>query len=157
MRKAAKNAVNRGRPKRAPDQNLTVHTTLRLPADMHARLGGTTGERGVAQEIRRRLEASFERDANSEIATLTGPMEDAAAMVTEYFGDWRADPFAFQVLSAATALIFEKSKPAGSAVAKFNPGSLADVMFAANDPPEKIGEMIGAMALRQSRAKEGTS
>jgi hypothetical protein len=157
MRKVTENTVNRGRPKRAPDQNLTVHTTLRLPADMHQRLGGTNGDRGVAQEIRRRLEESFARDAHSEVATLTAPMEDAAAMVTEYFGNWRADPFAFQVLSAAAALIFEKSKPAGAAVAKFNPGSLADVMFGANDPPEKIGEMIGAMALRQSRAKEGMS
>ena len=135
------------------DDKLTIHTTFRLPRDLHERLTKVSGDRGIGEEIRRRLEKSFDAEGNEYARVLTEGISETVSLTGQFFGDWRKDAFAFQVLKAAVNLILERARPTGEPTPNFKPDSLADMMFKATDTPENIGAMIGGMALHQTTGR----
>ncbi len=50
--------------KRQKDDNM-IQSAVRLPQSLHQRLKKAGGERGMGEEIRRRLEASFDVEAKA--------------------------------------------------------------------------------------------
>lgn len=134
----------------ASDDGLTLHTTFRLPRELHDRLTEASGDKGIGDEIRRRLEASFESEANSQARDLTMPIAEVAALVREFFGDWQKDAFAYAVLMNAIEAILRQIKPpAGEAKLKFNPDSIADLIFTHMRSPNEMGVTVAGMALHK--------
>jgi len=147
--------VKKDKPRSSEAENLTIHTTFRVPKELHDKLTAVAGRRGIGEEIRRRLEASFECEARQAEGSVE-ELQRAAAMVMGYFGNWRNDPFAHAVFSQAAKLILEKTRPKGEAIPKPdpNPDNLADVLFDLTEPPEKIGGTIAGFAIRDAAEKK---
>ena len=132
---------------------LTAQTAIRLPPEMLERLRKAAGGRGVGEEIRRRLEASFAVEATAQ-ADLMVPITEAADLTKEFFGDWRQDAFAFFVLKSAIGTILDRHKPSGTAKLKFNPDSIADVIFGVSDTAEQAGTTLAGIVLHNLSKKE---
>jgi hypothetical protein len=130
------------------DGRLMVHTTFRLPRALHERLTKASGDRGIGEEIRRRLEVSFDKEGGSlQTRQLMDAIAQIAADTTEYFGAWHADAFAFQAFIAAVGMLLTHYQPKGDPAKKMNPNSLADVMFRENDTAQDIGQDIARLVL----------
>jgi hypothetical protein len=119
---------------------------VRLPRELQDRLRRAGGERGIGEEIRRRLEASFEVEkapANPKTRNLliaTGFVAEKAAM---YFGDWSEDPFAFEILKAGVNLWLIANQPKGEPIMKPNPNREPfDSFFDPSSTPENIARSI---------------
>ena len=86
------------RPKPADDM---VQSAIRLPRTLHERLKKAGGDRGMGEEVRRRLEASFAAERSPTDAK-TRELLDAIAFCAEEmsrdFGPWSEEPYAFAVL-----------------------------------------------------------
>ena len=53
-----------------------VQTAVRLPQSLRDRLSNAGGERGLGEEIRRRLEASFDAEAEASVDPKTSELLD---------------------------------------------------------------------------------
>jgi hypothetical protein len=109
--------------KRLVDQG--VQTSLRLPRDLYDRLRDAGGDKGIGEEIRRRLEASFRdgpaapRDerfvdlltALAHVAAGAGRMYPAKRV--EYQGNEVEDISAQIVFEAATSVLLDAFRPEG--------------------------------------------
>ena len=71
--------------KRKDDDEL-IQTAVRLPQSLHERLKKAGGERGMGEEIRRRLEASFAADQSAR--ELLDAISAVAEETTNYY--WSA-------------------------------------------------------------------
>ena len=60
-----------------------VQTALWLPRDMHEKLKEAGGERGLGEEIRRRLEAAFDAAATPRMGTVA--VRDQIEVISEMF------------------------------------------------------------------------
>lgn len=58
--------MKRGRP-RLPEEERSHQTAIRLPMELMDRLRKSSGPRGVNEEIRRRLEHSYQIDEVAEV------------------------------------------------------------------------------------------
>jgi hypothetical protein len=114
-------------------------TSVRLPRDLHKRLAQASGERGVGEEIRRRLEASFTRDpAIAEF--LEGAAEAASTLALDADGGPSADAWSFQTFKAVLDALAEKLRPKDEAKAthhvfdekKDEPATAARIIIGAN-------------------------
>ena len=101
-------------------QNMT-QTALWLPHNMHKRLREAGGERGMGEEIRERLQASFNaEDAENKPSGVPWETEEllrevsfCAEQVSNHFGSWFKDAFAFQVLKASVETLLNQYRPEG--------------------------------------------
>jgi hypothetical protein len=128
--------------KRKNDDEM-VQTAVRLPQSLRDRLSKAGGERGLGEEIRRRLEASFEA-AKAPADPNTPELLDAIAFCAEEIArelrPWSADAFAFRVLKEAISLLLADFEPEGEAVPPPNPDSVLIFLFD-DEPlvkPEKV-------------------
>jgi len=76
-----------------------VQTALWLPREMHDQLKKKAGERGLGEEIRRRLRVSFEVDEPPD--KTTDILISAINQLAVELGPWYANSFSFEVFKAA--------------------------------------------------------
>ncbi len=140
-----------------------IQSAVRLPRDLHEHLKQAGGERGLGEEIRKRLEKSFEtkktpEDPNRQKLLLAvGFIATKAGM---YFGDWSEDRFSFDVLKAGVDLWLTANQPKGEPVMKPNPNREPfDSFFDPSSTPENIARSILANLtwLREERAGGASS
>jgi hypothetical protein len=117
---------------------------IRLPADMLDRLRTAGGSAGIAEEIRRRLEASFAADAS-------GPKGRALiAQISRVAGHslisdaWRDDPHAFAAVREAVLWVLAGFEPSGDPATSPH----------AKKIHELFGSKIGAKALGRMLAMQ---
>jgi phytoene/squalene synthetase len=124
-----------------------VQTSLRLPEELRDRLAAASAAegRGIGEEIRRRLEASFGSAPASE-DTKTGNLlrviARAAAILDEHWSAWHADAGAFAVFHAAIEDVLMRQQPDNSgAVPKTDRGAS---LF--HGDPERAGGVLAFTA-----------
>lgn len=130
--------------KRKNDQEM-VQTAVRLPQSLRDRLSDAGGERGLGEEIRRRLEASFEAKkapADPETLDLLDAISAFTEETTEYYGRWSENAFAFEVLKACVNMLWSYYQPKGEPTAHPNPDSAADLLYGPDHSPKDISRTI---------------
>jgi hypothetical protein len=139
------------------DGGLTIHTTFRVPRELHERLKKAAAEvegRGIGDEIRRRLDASFAPSPSVDPTTndLMGAIAEIAADVWKfYYHPWHADPFAFVVFKKAVDLLLVSHQPKGDPVPNLKPDSYAELLWGPEHSPENIASTFVFKAMPQAR------
>jgi hypothetical protein len=141
--------------------NTMVQSAVWLPRDLHQRLKRTGGKRGMGEEIRRRLEESFEAEkpaANPKTQELLDAIAFVVGKTDFYYGNWSEDAFAFEVLRACVDLLLTAYQPKGEAAPRAipKPDTVAALFFGDNESPKDIGRYIigELMHARSERARE---
>ena len=128
--------------KRKNDDEM-VQTAVRLPQSLRDRLSKAGGDRGLGEEIRTRLEASFEA-AKAPADPRTPELLDAIASCAEEIArdlrPWSADPYAFAVLKQTMSMVLAGFEPEGEAVPHANPNS--PLIFLFDDEPSPKPEKV---------------
>src|SRR5262245_39950571 len=127
--------------KRKNDDGM-VQSALRLPAALRDRLKEAGGERGMGEEIRRRLEASFKDERphrDPETRELLDAISSFAEDVAMYYGNWSKDAFAFKLLKMCVDKLLEHYEPQGTAVPNLA-DDLAEDLFGPKHSVEDISE-----------------
>lgn len=104
----------------------------------------------VTEELRRRLETSFDRERiDPALIELQGSIVRLAGMIELDLGEtesgadpWQTDPTCFAAFAAGVQSLIEHYKPAGEAVSR--PGVLLP-----KDDPETIGRTLARLVLRK--------
>jgi len=139
--------------KKAPDGPMQT-AIVRLPPEMvialkNAAEAAGRGERGMSEEIRRRLDASLRADNLRPSSRYVGALiTNLAESASDNFGYWGTDAFAYEVLVSAIRLFMEPMRPGGDAEPHFNPDGIADLLFDTSDTPETIARSLVAVALQ---------
>lgn len=118
-----------------------VQSAIRLPRSLHQRLKKAGGERGMGEEIRRRLEASFQAEkprTDAKMIYVLDAITSCAEQIAKDYGSWSQDPFAFEVLKGCVNLLLSRFKPDGDPVANPKPGSSAAFLFGPESKAEEI-------------------
>ena len=120
-----------------------VQTAVRLPRSLRDRLSKAGGEGGVGEEIRRRLEASFDAE-RSPTDPKAGELADAiifcADEIARELRPWSENPYAFAVLKETMSRLLADFEPKGDVVPPANPDSVLIFLFD-DEPlvkPEKV-------------------
>ena len=92
---------------RRPLDDRGVQTSLRLPRGLYDRLAEAAGDRGLGDEIRRRLQASLSR---GEVDWQTRKLADAVALVAMQTG-WRKSRRGFAAFRAALGELLAHVQP----------------------------------------------
>src|SRR5690242_19658051 len=90
----------------------TIQSAVRLPHSLHERLRKAGGERGMGEEIRQRLEASFAAEREDQkTRELVEAVSFCAGQVTSLFGSWFEDARAFEVLKGSVDALLSNYQP----------------------------------------------
>jgi hypothetical protein len=120
-------------------------SAVRLPKNLHDQLKKAGGERGMGEEIRRRLEASFQAEKDHADPTTRELLDAISAMAEEikdYYGPWSEDSFAFEVLKACVNMLWAYYQPKGEPTANPNPDSAADLLYGPDHSPKDVSRTI---------------
>jgi hypothetical protein len=122
-----------------------IQTALWLPREMHEQLKKEGGERGLGDEIRRRLQFSF--DAGPPDKT-TDELLDAINQTAIALDEpWYANRFVFDVFKAAIIELLSMCQPNGQA----EPEAITKLQTSFGDEkPETIGRILARLAVRAS-------
>jgi hypothetical protein len=134
-----------------------IQSAVRFPEGLHDRLKKAGGERGMGEEIRRRLEASFDAEkapADQRTAELLDAITAVANETTSYYGRWSENAFAYEVVKACVNILWSYYQPKGEPVAKPNSDSAADLLFGPDHSLKDISRTIvsGWISDRAKRA-----
>lgn len=122
-----------------------IQTALWLPREMHERLKKEGGERGLGDEIRRRLQFSF--DAEPPDKTTDELLDAINQIVIALDEPWYTNRFVFDVFKAAIIELLSKYQPNGQA----EPEAIAKLQTTFGDEkPETIGRILARLAVRAS-------
>jgi hypothetical protein len=122
-----------------------LQSAVRLPKSLHDRLKKAGGERGMGEEIRRRLEASFEAEKAPADPTTRELLDAISAMaeeIADFYGRWSDDAFAFEVLKDCVNMLWAYYQPKGEPRANPNPDSAADILFSPEPSPKEVSQAI---------------
>jgi len=131
---------------------------VRLPQELQERLRRAGGARGIGEEIRRRLEASFEAEKPpAKTRELVDAISYAAEETATYYGQWVEDAFAFEVLKACVDLLLRAYQPKGEVRPSPDHSEVAEIFFGPEHLPEDISRFIvrDLMRAREKIADEG--
>jgi hypothetical protein len=128
-------------------RNMT-QTALWLPRDMHEQLKKAGGERGLGEEIRRRLRMSFDEEdlrRNPTTRELLREIEQIALSMS-LDDQWYANRFAFDVFKAAINELISSHQPRSDA-----PGTVAKLqaVYGPDEKPETIGRILARVFISQ--------
>jgi len=127
-----------------------AQTTMRLPRDLYRRLKRAGGERGMGEEIRRRLEASFEPEStNQKTKELLQAIAFVADETDNNYGPWSESAFAFEVVKLCVDLLLVLDRPKGDAIA---PGDSTIGTLIYGDDPKEISRILVGDVVRERRA-----
>jgi hypothetical protein len=120
-----------------------AQTTFRLPQELYEKLIKSAGtNHPIGEEIRQRLEASFETkpiDAKTrQLLTLVAEVADA--MILD--GDWHDDLHLFRVFKEAMLVLLSRFQPTGASP------DAHYMMFSPDQPPEVAGRYYAGFAWR---------
>src|SRR5262249_587259 len=126
-----------------PETKNMVQTALWLPREMHDQLKKKAGERGLGEEIRRRLRVSFEvdkpPDKTKEI--LVCGINQVGVGVE---GPWYANSFSFEVFKAAIIELLSQCR----SIEQAGPEAVAKLQATfPNENPETLGRIFARIAL----------
>src|SRR5215831_14319817 len=119
-----------------------VQTALWLPREMHDQLKKKAGERGLGEEIRRRLRWSFEAEEPPDKTTdiLISAINQLAI---ELEGPWYANSFTFEVFKAAIIDLLSQCRSTEQA----GPEAIAKLQTSFPDEKtETIGRILARVA-----------
>jgi hypothetical protein len=141
-------------------EDETTQTAIRLPTDLYRRLKSAGGERGMAEQIRNRLEASFAAE-KTPANLATKELLDAIAFVADktdfYYGDrhsWSNNAFVFGVFKACVDFLLVNKRPAGGASPPSDSDTVASLLFADDISPEDIARDIVGELVREKKKRE---
>ena len=120
-------------------------SAVRLPKNLHDQLKKAGGERGMGEEIRRRLEASFQAEKDHADPTTRELLEAISRMADEaslFYGHWSEDAFAFEVLKECVNMLWAYYQPKGEPTANPNPDSAADILFSQEPSAKEVSQAI---------------
>ena len=125
-----------------------IQTALWLPRAVHERLKKDGGERGLGDEIRRRLRMSFDvEDARRDRTTreLLDEIEQVATTAS-FEEPWHANRFAFEVFKAAINALISSHEPSSDA-----PAIVAGLqkVYGPDAKPETIGRILAGVFISQ--------
>ena len=146
-------------PRQKAVGGLSVHTTLRIPRELHERLASAAGEdRNIGDEIRQRLELSFQRSDDPKTRELCASVAFMGVLAQSYFlHRWHEDPFTFQVFKIAIEKLLKGYyQPKGEPVWKMEPDSLAYDLWDETITPDEVANVIAApeiLKLREAGTK----
>ncbi len=151
-------------PTRSPQEKMD-QSAVRLPRSLKERLEKAGGKRGMGEEIRQRLEASFDAEGEPPSDQKTRELLDAvsfcAEQVTIHFGSWLEDVFAFQVLRGSVDALLNQYQPEGDPNhAKPNLTEIGEKTFGKNDEvrkrsPEELGRTLAQFWFLSKQIVEG--
>lgn len=134
-----------------------IQTALWLPREMHEHLKEGGGERGLGEEIRRRLQVSFgvEQRPRDELTGLLLDLIKQIALNISFDEPWWANRFATDVFKAAInellsdliSTIHPKSEPQPATMAKLQ------ARYGSDEKSETIGRIL-ARAVLAEHARE---
>ena len=121
-----------------------LQTALWLPRDMHEQLKKAGGERGLGDEIRRRLQYAL-AVAETPSDQITDEVLDQIKDITRDHRDWYADRFVFDVVKAAIEVLLSTHRP--SSEGKSETKARLQELYG-EQTPEAIGRMIAFIAIK---------
>jgi hypothetical protein len=133
------------------NQESMVQSAVRLPRDLHERLKNAGGDRGMGDEIRRRLEASFDAEEvpkNPTTRELINAISFSDEELIRDFGNWSKDPFAFEVFRTCVNMLLTHYQPKGEPIPTPNPDGLAEMLYAENPSAENVSRFLVGIWLR---------
>jgi hypothetical protein len=122
-----------------------IQTALWLPRAMHEQLKKTGGDRGLGDEIRRRLQASFDEE---QVDATTHELLDAIEQIERNLSldePWHTDRFTFEVFKAAINELLSHYQPSSEADA--GTVSKLQTMYGPEEKPETIGRILARIAI----------
>jgi len=122
-----------------------VQTAVRLPQSLRDRLSNAGGERGLGEEIRRRLEASFDAEAEASVDPKTSELLDEIkriALNMPLDEPWHADRDAYEVFEAAIKAVLSKYQPSNKAPAST---SRLHAMYGPDAKAETVGRILAGV------------
>lgn len=124
-----------GQPMKEQKRARGVHTAVVLPPDLLEHL--RRSDRGVSEEVRRRVALTFEQDALDAVTRelCTGLVDIAARLQVDYGKEWHASPDAYRAFVAAVVQRLTQYLPTPRT------GVGASDLLEPNDEPETIGRM----------------
>ena len=141
------------------NEDEATQTSIRLSQDLYARLKRAGAEHGIGEEIRRRLEASFEAEkppANPKTRELLDAIAYAVDETAALYGHWDSDAFAHQVLTASVNLLLKGSQPEGDAVPSPDISEFTDLFFGPEHSTHDISRFIVREVTRdRTKRQEG--
>jgi hypothetical protein len=130
--------------KRKMEEEMT-QSAVRLPRSLHDRLKKAGGKRGMGEEIRRRLEASFEAK-EAPVDPKTRDLLDAISFFNEemfyHLGSWSKEGFAFEVMKTCVDLLLTYYRPEGETKAPPATDSKAALLYGPDSSPEDISRLL---------------
>ena len=139
---------------RRPSGGRRLRTVQGDGRELLERLKRAGGKRGMGEQIRRRLEASFEAEraaGNPRVGELLNAICAAAEQIALFYGDCAEDAFAFDVLKGCIELLLAERRPKGEPVP--HPSERAKSFFEPGDSAKDISRII-VMSGQAKRAGE---
>jgi hypothetical protein len=129
-----------------------IQTALWLPRDMHEQLTKDAGERGLGDEIRRRLQVSFgvEQRPRDPVTDLLLDLINRIALTLSLDEEWWANRFAFEVFKTA---INELLSELISKIGLSEPQPGATTKLQTRYGPDAKSETIGRILARAAFAE----
>ena len=130
-----------------------IQTALWLPRDMHERLKNDGEERGLGDEIRRRLQVSFdvEQQPSDPVTNLLLDLIKRLALNLSRDEEWWANRFGFDVLKTAiNELLSDLASMAG--LSEPPPGTMTKLQtrYGQDEKAETIGRILAHAAFVES-------
>ena len=146
--------------KRKTGDEMTTQTAVRLPRDLYQRLKRVGGERGMGEEIRRRLELSFEAEKapkNPKTQELLDAIAYVVGETAACCGNWFEDAYAFEVLKTSVESFLAAAQPKGEVVINPDRAALVELTLGSNLLPKDVSRIFvsDVMRARAKRAEEG--
>lgn len=133
-----------------------MQTSIRLPSGLHERLSKAAGSRGIGEEIRERLEASFASEQRPSADPKTCELALAVAALADYASEvnqksWHEDRYTFDLVDLAVGKLLASYSPKGEPTP--NPESLLYVLYDKDTAPSQIAAMMVAVVIDRIRRK----
>ena len=141
---------------RPPLADKSMQTSVRLPRELHERLMAVAGNKGIGEEMRQRLEASFDpqqRRVDPKTAELLDGVANVARTIGSFYAPWHENPYALAAVRSAVETLLTALGPKGEPVFRPRPDNegWSDLLFDPKDPPETAGRMLAMSALSDMR------
>jgi hypothetical protein len=131
--------------KRKNSKDGMIQSAIRLPQSLHERLKKAGGVRGMGEEIRRRLEASFGVEGDPRRDPKTGELLEKIgrlALNMPLNGPWHADREVFEVFKAAINATLSSYQPSSELP---GPEGKLQSMYGPEAPPETVGRVLAGV------------